>query len=157
MSTSKYLTFRPPKRRHAVKLPHYQIQEIKELGSNHAITAYLKECGVWQTAQGKLKEVYYYAEDQKKTRKHFFAAGHQNENGGWQVRGQKFQGCIGLKGLTIIGGQTEEVSVFSDFFAYLDWLAGNPQQGTVVIVNDPALLPQAATFFNTPLTVNEKR
>ncbi|MCR8556482.1 hypothetical protein KXD93_02455 [Mucilaginibacter sp. BJC16-A38] len=140
-----------------MKLPHYRIEEIKELGNTPAITAYLKERGVWQTAQGKLKEVYYYVEDQKKTRKQFYAAGHQNENGGWQVHSQKFHACIGLKGLTIIPGQTEEVSVFNDFFAYLEWLTENQQQGTVVIVNDPALLPQAATFFNNPLPVNEKR
>ncbi|MDP9079896.1 MAG: hypothetical protein M3O71_20915 [Bacteroidota bacterium] len=45
------LTFR--KRRNAVKLPYYQIEEIKEPGNTPAITAYLKERGVWQTAPGR--------------------------------------------------------------------------------------------------------
>ena len=162
MSTSQYITFKPPKRRHAVKLPDYKIEEIKELGNNPAITAYLKERDVWQVAQGKLKEVYYYSEDQKKQRKHFFAAGHQNENGGWQVRSKNFEGCIGQKGLTIIPGQPNQVFVFENFFGYLEQFAEHQQQTTAIIINDPALLPQAkaiekaATFFNTRLPVNEK-
>jgi hypothetical protein len=46
------------KRKHAHKLPHYQVEQIKELGNNPVITAYLKERGIWQTAQARLKEIY---------------------------------------------------------------------------------------------------
>jgi len=89
------------KRRHALKVPHYHIEDIKELGNNPAITEYLKQRGVWETAQGRLKEIYYYVEDEKKLRKHFFAAGWQNEIGGWEVRNKYFKGCLGHKGMII--------------------------------------------------------
>src|ERR1700744_2055925 len=49
-----------------VRIPHYEIEDILELGTNPAITDYLQRRGVWDEAQGKLKEIYYYVEDQKK-------------------------------------------------------------------------------------------
>ena len=144
------------KRRHATKLPHYKLAGLKEIGTNPVITAYLESLGIWEAARGRLMEVYYYVEDEKGHRKHFCAAGQQNENGGWYVRSQKFHGCIGRKGLTIIPGRTGEITIFDDFLAYLAWLAEHQQQGKAIIVNDPTLSPQAATFFNTPLPLNEK-
>jgi DNA primase len=133
------------KRTHAQKLPHYKIEQIKALGSTPAITAYLKERGIWQTAQGRLKEVYYYVEDEKTTRKHFFAAGHQNETGGWEVRNKYFKGCLGHKALTIIEGQQNQLSVFEGYFNYLSWLTENEPLGTVIITNSAALLHQAVS------------
>ena len=132
-----------PIRRHAQKLPHYQIEQIKELGSNPAITAYLKERGIWHAAPSRLKEIYYYVEDEKKTRKHFFAAGHQNETGGWEVRSKYFKGCLGHKALTKIDGAKNQLSVFEGYFNYLSWLTENEPFGTVIIINSVALLPQA--------------
>jgi DNA primase len=93
-------TERNSRRRHAFKIPHYHIDEVKELGNNPAITAYLQSRRVWRQAQGKLKEVYYYVEDEKKLRKSFFSAGWQNEFGSWEVRNKYFKGCLGQKGIT---------------------------------------------------------
>ncbi len=132
-----------PKRRHAKKIPHYQIEHIKELGNNPAITVYLKERGIWHAAQNRLKEIYYFVEDEKKTRKYFFAAGHQNETGGWEVRSKYFKGCLGHKALTIIDGDKKQLSVFEGYFNYLSWLTENEPLGTVIITNSVALLPQA--------------
>jgi len=131
------------KRRHAQKLPHYQVEQIKELGNNPAITTYLKERGIWRTAQGRLKEIYYYVEDEKKLRKHFFAAGSQNENGAWEVRSKNFKGCLGHKALTIIEGAKNQLSVFESYFDYLSWLTEHQTDHTVIITNSLALLPQA--------------
>ena len=94
------------RKRSAVKIPHYEIQEIKELGNNPAITEYLQRRCVWEAAQGRLSEVYYYVEDQKRLRKYFFAAGWQNELGSWEVRNLYFKGCLGHKALTLIPGDT---------------------------------------------------
>ena len=57
------------RKRSAIKIPHYEIEEIKPLGNNPAITEYLQYRGIWQAAQGRLQEVYYFVEDQKKQRK----------------------------------------------------------------------------------------
>jgi hypothetical protein len=140
------------KRRHAHKLPHYQVEQIKELGNNQVITAYLKERGIWQTAQDRLKEIYYYVEDEKKTRKHFFAAGSQNETGSWEVRSKNFKGCLGRNALTIVDGAKTQLSVFENYFDYLSWLTEYQTDHTVIITNSLALLPQAiskATNFTS--------
>lgn len=56
----------------ARKLPHYKVEEVKDLGSNSTITAYLKHRNIWSVAGNQLKEVYYHVEDEKKLKKHFF-------------------------------------------------------------------------------------
>jgi hypothetical protein len=143
-----------PRRRHAHRLPHYQIEQVKELGNNPAITAYLKERGIWQTAQSSLKELNYYVEDEKKLRKHFFAAGHQNETGGWEVRNKFFKGCLGHKALTLIEGDKLKLSVFEGYFNYLSWLTENQSSATVIITNSVMLLPQAISKAKDFETVN---
>lgn len=129
------------RRRHAQKVPHYQVEDIKELGNNPAITAYLQQRGVWDVAEGRLKEIYYYVEDEKKQRKHFFAAGWQNEVEGWEVRNKYFKGCLGHKGLTLIPGQGDHLVVFEGYMNYLSWLTENPQAGSgILVLNSLALL-----------------
>jgi DNA primase len=89
-------------RRRVVKIPHYEIEYIKELGTNPVITEYLQSRKVFEQASDYLKEIYYYVEDHKKLRKHFFAAGWQNELGSWEVRNKYFKGCLGHKAITFI-------------------------------------------------------
>jgi hypothetical protein len=132
-------------RRHAVKLPYYKIAEIKELGNNPAITDYLKERRIWNVAEGRLKEIYYYCEDEKKTRKSFFAAGWQNETGSWEVRNKYFKGCVGNKGITLITGSTPSLLVFEGYFNYLSWVSENPKllNQTVLVLNSRSFLQMA--------------
>lgn len=55
-----------PRLKVAVKLPNYQIQEIKPFGSSEGINAYLKSRGVFDAASTQLAEVHYYVVDEKK-------------------------------------------------------------------------------------------
>ncbi|MES2446622.1 MAG: toprim domain-containing protein [Bacteroidota bacterium] len=105
----------------AIKLPNYKIEDIKPLGSNPAITGYLQYRGVWEAAGENLKEIYYYVEDDKKNRKPFFAAGWQNENGGWEVRNKYFKGCLGKKGMSFIQGDNNVLAVFEGYLDFLSW------------------------------------
>ena len=132
------------RKRSAVKIPHYEIQEIKELGNNPAITEYLQSRCVWEAAQGRLKEIYYYVEDQKRLRKYFFAAGWQNELGSWEVRNQYFKGCLGHKAISFIPGDDTKLAVFEGYLNYLSWLTENPQAtGSVLVLNSIALIQGA--------------
>jgi hypothetical protein len=125
----------------AVKIPHYEVEEIKEMGSNAAITWYLKERGIGKIAQEKLKEVYYYVEDQKKLKKHFFAAGWQNELGGWEVRNKYFKGCLGHKAVSFIPGIAERLSIFEGYLDYLSWLTEHEEcNASVLVLNSLSLL-----------------
>jgi len=129
------------RKRRPVKIPNYKIEEIKALGTNYAITDYIKSRCIWNVAQKRLKEVYYYVTDEKHMKKDFFAAGWQNENGGWEVRNKYFKGCLGRKGLTFISGSSDHVSVFEGYMNYLSWLSENmASTDTVIVLNSIAFL-----------------
>jgi hypothetical protein len=132
-------TIRPRK---PIKIPHYIIEEIRDLGTHPAITDYLKSRGVFQVAKSNLNEVYYYVEAEDGVRKHFFAAGWQNENNGWEVRNRYFKGCLGHKAVTTIPGHEKKVAVFEGFINYLSWKIENPEaKQSILVLNTLALLP----------------
>jgi len=129
------------RKRMPVKIPHYEVEDVKEMGTNIAITWYIKDRGIGIVAREKLKEVYYYVEDQKKLRKHFFAAGWQNELGGWEVRNKYFKGCLGHKAVTFIPGITERLLVFEGYLDYLSWLTEHEEANpSVLVLNTLSLL-----------------
>ena len=130
------------RKRSAVKIPHYEIEDIKPLGNNPQITDYLNYRGIWQSAQNRIQEVYYFVEDQKKQRKYFFATGWQNELGSWEVRNKYFKGCLGHKAISFIAGDENRLAVFEGYLNYLSWLTENPQAtDSVIVLNSVALLP----------------
>lgn len=129
------------RKRAAVKVPHYQILDIRELGNNQAIERYLNSRGIWPSAQSFLKEVYYYVEDDQKNRKNFFAAGWQNELGAWEVRNLHFKGCLGHKAISFIPGNEQRLCVFEGFIDYLSWLTEEPFCGdSILVLNSLALI-----------------
>jgi len=138
-------SFQPAgRRRSALKLPHYQVEEVKPLGSNTTIRHYLANRGILHLAKGKLQEVYYCVENEKHERKYFFAAGHQNELCGWEVRNKYFKGCLGKKALTIIENDPRHVVLFEGYFDYLSWLHEHPDNKVSVLVLNSLSLLEAA-------------
>lgn len=125
----------------AEKDPNYEILDVKDLGSNAAILNYLESRGVGQVAEGRLKEIYYYVEDEDKKRNKFFAAGWQNEQGGWEIRNLNFKGCLGHKAISFIPNSEKKLAVFEGFFNYLSWLTENPfVPDSVLVLNSLSLL-----------------
>ncbi len=132
------------RKRRAVKIPYYHIDEIRAVGCNAEITTYLQSQGIWEISIGQLKEVYYYVVDEKYRRKDFFAAGWQNENGGWEVMGRNFAGCLGRKGMTFIPGDINSLILFEDYISYLSWKYANRTAGhSILVMNAPEFLPAA--------------
>lgn len=130
-----------PRIRTAVKLPNYQIQEIKPFGTSEGINTYLNSRGVYDAASATTKEIHYYVEDEKKLRKNYFAAGWQNELGGWEVRNKYFKGCLGRKAVTVIPGDPRQLAVFEGYFNYLSWKTENPHSTkSVLVLNSLAML-----------------
>lgn len=130
--------------RKAVKIPNYRISEIKELGNNPAITNHLQSRGVWPVAHDYLKEVYYFIEDEKKLRKYFFSAGWPNENGGWEVNNPYFKGCLGAKGLTVVPGDPDRLTLFEGMMDYLSWKFEQQDKGETVILLNGVTFIEAA-------------
>ncbi|HMI04874.1 MAG TPA: CHC2 zinc finger domain-containing protein [Pedobacter sp.] len=130
-----------PRIREAVKLPNYKIQSVKPFGTTDGINAYLRSRGIFEQGAGRLSEVFYYVEDEKKVRKNFFAAGWQNELGGWEVRNKYFKGCLGKKAVSFIPADPKKLVVFEGYMNYLSWLKDHPGAGSsVLVLNSLALL-----------------
>ena len=124
-----------------VKIPHYIVEDCKEIGTHPAITEYLKNRCIFEPSKANLKEVYYYVQDGKGDRKYFFAAGWKNENGSWEVRNKYFKGCLGHKGISFIPGHEKNAVVFEGFVNYLSWLQVNPDATeSSIILNSLSLI-----------------
>lgn len=130
------------RKRHSVKIPHYHVQEIRPIGGNPRICSYLNSVGLLDIPNEMLKEVYYYVIDQKGTRKDFFSAGWQNENGGWEVRSWYYSGCIGRRGMTFVPGEENSVLVFEELSHYLS------VKGKDKILGQNILILNSPEFFN---------
>lgn len=142
-----------------VRVPHYRVADVKDLGHNPDVTGYLQLRGVWPVAHPFVREVHYFVEDAKKFRRHFCSAGWPNENGGWELSNPYFKGCIGTKGLSFVSGDPERLVVFQNMIDYLSWSYEQPQSiETALILNGVSFIDSAlrraspyrevTTFFN---------
>ncbi|MGF7028568.1 toprim domain-containing protein [Sphingobacterium sp. HSC-15S19] len=135
-------------RQKATLLQNYQIQDIKDLGNNSAIEKYLKIRGIWEEAQGKIKEIYYSIEGGPKKGKSYFSAGWQNENGGWELRNKiglfDFKACLGRKGISFYEGSPDKLALFEGYLDFLSWKKDNPKAPDSIIVLNSVNLIDAA-------------
>ncbi|WP_158829050.1 toprim domain-containing protein [Mucilaginibacter lacusdianchii] len=128
----------------AVKIPTYKVNEIKPLGTHPAITDYLTRRGIYPAARHYLQEVYYQIDDGKGGRRKYFAAGWQNELQSWEVRNRFFKGCMGLKGISFLPGDSRRLSVFEGFMDFLSWKTEQPgDDHSVIVLNSTTLLQEA--------------
>lgn len=123
--------------------PQQVVERVKPIGNHPAITDYLKSRGVYEVAKFYLSEVYYYIEDEKDARKHYFAAGWLNEQNSWEVRNRYFKGCMGHKAITYIPAHEKSAVVFEGFIDFLSWRFENPDaQHSIIVLNSLSLLQQ---------------
>jgi hypothetical protein len=124
-----------------VKVRSYVVEQVKPLGTHPAITSYLQGRGIFDTAKGRMSEIYYHVKDANGERKQFFAAGWKNDAGSWEVRNKYFKGCLGEKAVTFIPGDPKRLTVFEGFINYLSWLKDNPgNDSSVIVLNTLSLL-----------------
>jgi hypothetical protein len=114
---------------------------IKNLGGNSTIKDYIASRGVAQVAEGRLKEVHYYIENDNKQRMTYIAPGWQNETGAWEVRTLQYPLCLGPKAISFIPNSDKRLAVFEGYFDYLSWLADNPfATESALVLNSVSLL-----------------
>ncbi|RZJ69583.1 MAG: hypothetical protein EOO45_13495, partial [Flavobacterium sp.] len=78
------------------------------------------------------------------TRREMFAAGWQNEQGGWEVRNAYFKGCLGKKAMSFIPGNHERIVLFEGMMDFLTWKKLSPlQDASVLILNSLSFLNPA--------------
>jgi len=123
---------------------HNQVEQVCPLGHTAAITQYLEHRVVAAAAEAYLQEIHYFLRDEKQEVRHFFAAGHQNESGGWEVRNKYFKGCLGNKGLTHYANDPRRVCLFEGYFDFLSWKHEQPEdKASVLVLNSLSLLEAA--------------
>ncbi|QGN22538.1 toprim domain-containing protein [Elizabethkingia anophelis] len=141
----------------ATRVTNYTIETIKELNTHPAITRYLQSRGIWNPAQGNIKEVYYAINNGPKAGRQFFSAGWQNDVGGWELRNRigerDFKACLGRKAVTTIPGDAHNLTLFEGYLDYLSWRLDNPEApDTVIVLNSvnllEATLGKAGSFTN---------
>ena len=124
---------------------HYQITDIKEIGSNTNLNAYLYSRGINAQPNKLLKEIYYSIKTNETIIKNYYAIGWQNEAGGWEIRNKFFKACLGNKDLTIIDGKEPSFNIFEGMFDYQSFLIyqKEPFKGTTIILNSLSLSKRA--------------
>ncbi|QEM07840.1 hypothetical protein DIU31_031675 [Mucilaginibacter rubeus] len=132
------------KRHKTLIQPYYRVDKVCDLGKTPSIRLFLEKRGIWEEAQGILQEVHYHSVHAKLQPRQFFAAGHRNDSGSWQVRNKYFKGCLGNKGLTLLTGDSRRLCVFKDIFDYLSWKHDHPElPDSALIINSYSLLAAA--------------
>lgn len=127
-----------PRLQVAVKIPHYVIEDVRELGTNSYITDFLNQNGLFEPAQQSFKELYYYTIDYNGHKKTFCAAACQNTKFGWQVISKYFNGCIGKESITFLKNDNRRIAIFENQYRYLVWKKAN------VMANHSALILNTA-------------
>lgn len=147
---------RPARPRIAVKVPNYVLLDMKPVGSNPALTEYLKNRQIFEIGMTMLTEVYYFVQDEKGNRKQYYAAGWKNEKDSWEVRNKYFKGCLGQKAISFIQVHPKKAVVFEGYLNYLSWKTENPDDDrSVIVLNTIALLREGIdkaknfTFIDT--------
>ncbi|TCD07681.1 hypothetical protein EZ449_14190 [Pedobacter frigidisoli] len=128
----------------SLKFPSYQILEDRPIGTNHSISAYLRSRGILSQADPFIRELYYSVKTATGEQRKMFAAGWQNEAGGWEVRNEHFKGCLGKKSMSAIPGSPDQLTVFEGMMDFLSWRLEHPgNESSILILNSVAFLAPA--------------
>lgn len=107
-----------------------------------ALIRYLASRGLSVNAMPRhLREVRYEARGRT-----YFGLGFRNDAGGYEIRNERFKGCVGHKGITVLAGEPAgTVDLFEGFMDFLSWpeLSGERPAGTMVVLNSVGLLDRA--------------
>ncbi len=94
-----------------------EIRSIKTL-QNTVLVGFLKNRGLdIEIAKNYISEVYY-----RRNGRNYFTVGMMNDSNGYEIRTEKFKGCILSKDLTTIKSEFDTVSIFEGFIDFLSLL-----------------------------------
>lgn len=119
---------------------------IEHLG----LIRYLEKQGIpLSIAQQYLKQVYVL---NKKTRKHLFVLGFDNEEGGYELRNPFFKGCLRPKAISFIRGNVPGIPTVHLFKSCWDFLSARtrnagPFQSDCIVLNAYECLTQVPSYL----------
>lgn len=122
------------------------IYKIKNLGSNSALSDYIKSRGIGLKTAGKYcKELYFKIGD-----KNFFGIGCENDNGGWAIRNKFWKGCSS-QGVSYYKKGHAQLAVFEGVFDLLSYLEIEGEKNLAqdfIVLNSLANLQKAMAILS---------
>ncbi|MCM1302333.1 MAG: toprim domain-containing protein [Bacteroides cellulosilyticus] len=118
-----------------------------------ALVGYLSSRGVdTAIATAYCREVHYAVGGRE-----YFAVGFRNNAGGWELRSERFKGCVSPKHITTIDNRFDIVVAFEgfmDFLSYLSMKYPGPLRNDAVVLNSVVNLPKAIPFLERHSTIH---
>ena len=126
--------------------PHSIVVEKVRPLESLALLDYLTERSIdLAAARAHCSEVHYHVAG-----KSYFAVGFRNDAGGWELRSERFKGCVSPKHITTIDNRSDTVVAFEGFLDFLSYLSMKPdkwQHIDVAGLNSVVHLPKAIPFL----------
>lgn len=116
-----------------------------------ALVGYLSSRGIKpDIAFGYCREVHYAINGRE-----YFAVGFRNDAGGWELRSERFKGCVSPKQITTIDNRSDTVVAFEGFMDFLSYLSmENQLQTDAAVLNSVVNLPKAIPFLDRHTTIH---
>lgn len=89
--------------------------------------------------------------------RNYFAVGFRNDAGGWELRSERFKGCVSPKHITTIDNRSDTVVAFEGFMDVLSYLSMKPDEWPhidVAVLNSVVHLPKAIPFLERHSTIH---
>lgn len=118
-----------------------------------ALVGYLSSRGIDPIiASANCREVHYAVGG-----RNYFAVGFCNDAGGWELRSERFKGCVSPKHITTIDNRSDTVVAFEGFMDFLSYLSMKPDEWPhidVAVLNSVVNLPKAIPFLERHATIH---
>ena len=118
-----------------------------------ALVGYLSSRGIDPAiASACCREVYYAVGG-----RNYFAVGFRNDAGGWELRSERFKGCVSPKHITTIDNRFDTVVAFEGFMDFLSYFSMKPDEWPhidVAVLNSVVHLPKAISFLDRHATIH---
>lgn len=117
-----------------------------------ALVGYLSSRGIDSAiASACCREVHYTVGG-----RYYFAVGFRNDAGGWELRSERFKGCVSPKHITTIDNRSDAVVAFEGFMDFLSYLSIKPDEWPHIdaaVLNSVIHLPKAIPFLGRHATI----
>lgn len=118
-----------------------------------ALVGYLSSRGIDPAiASACCREVYYAVGG-----RNYFAVGFRNDAGGWELRSERFKGCVFPKHITTIDNRSDTVVAFEGFMDFLSYLSMKPAEWPHIdaaVLNSVIHLPKVIPFLDRHTTIH---
>lgn len=118
-----------------------------------ALVGYLSSRGIDPAIASACCQEVHYAVGER----NYFAVGFRNDAGGWELRSERFKGCVSPKHITTIDNCSDAVVAFEGFMDFLSYLSMKPDEWPHIdaaVLNSVIHLLKAIPFLQRHATIH---